>query len=169
MRYYLYIYIYKIYVYCIYVTCMIYISSICMLKLLTLAAAHFHILAVHLFNAGLPCMASARALPASPTSCPLSFRPVTQVPPPTLKTQRSLWGRLCPCVQGSHNPRAKDGSGAVYVRTCRLFTREWARGGTWVVQVWNGMEKGLERNGPLQHSTATTQHIIIKIGSLERE
>ena len=39
---------------------------------------------------------------------------------------------------GSHNPHAKDGLGAVYVRTCHLFTREWVGGGTWVVQVWNG-------------------------------
>ena len=36
-------------------------------------------------------------------------------------------------------------------------------------RVWNGMEQGLERNGPLQHSTATAQHIFIKIRSLERE
>ena len=38
-------------------------------------------------------------------------------------------------------------------------------GGPGLERVWNGMERGLERNGPLQHSTATTQHIFIKIGS----
>ena len=50
--------------------------------------------------------------------------------------------------------------------------------GSGVVHGWSGfetgmerygMERGLERNGPLQHSTATMQHIFIKIGSLERE
>ena len=39
----------------------------------------------------------------------------------------------------SHNPRAKDGLRAVYyVRTCQVFTSGSVRGGTWVVQVWNG-------------------------------
>ena len=48
---------------------------------------------------------------------------------------------------GSHNPRAKDGLGAVYVRTCHLFTRKWVRDGTWVVRVWNGHGTGMERYG----------------------
>ena len=43
------------------------------------------------------------------------------------------------------------------------FARGRVRGGTWVgpglEQVWNGMERGLERNGPLQHSTATVAHL----------
>ena len=40
---------------------------------------------------------------------------------------------------------------------------EGFRGGTWgspgLERVWNGMERGLERNGPLQHSTATVAHL----------
>ena len=51
----------------------------------------------------------------------------------------------------SHNPRAKDGLRAVYVRTCHVFTS-----GSGVVHGWSGsgtgMEQGLERNGPLQHA-----------------
>ena len=50
---------------------------------------------------------------------------------------------------GSHNPRAKDGLGAVYVRTFQV----WNGYGT----VWNGIERGLERNGPLQHHHAAHQ------------
>ena len=71
----------------------------------------------------------------------------------------------------SHNPRAKDGLRAVYVRTCHVFTSGSGvvHGGPGLERVWNGMERGLERNGPFQHSTATTQHIFIKIRSLERE
>ena len=42
-------------------------------------------------------------------------------------------------------------------------------GGPGLERVWNGMERGLERNGPLQHSSATTKRIFIKIGSVERE
>ena len=79
------------------------------------ATPHLHdILVVHLFNADLPCIASARARYdttgsqchplAIMWSCRLSFRPVTQVPPPTLKTQRSLWGRLCPCIARLYPP-----------------------------------------------------------------
>ena len=75
----------------------------------------------------------------------------------------------------SHNPRAKDGLRTVYVRTCHVFTSGSGvvHGGPGLERVWNGygtgMERGLERNGPLQHSTATMQHIFIKIRSLERE
>ena len=47
--------------------------------------------------------------------------------------------------------------------------QEWYLGGPGLERVWNGTEWGLERNCPLQHSTTTTQHIFIKIGSLERE
>ena len=36
-------------------------------------------------------------------------------------------------------------------------------GGPGLERVWNGMERGLERNGPLQHSSATTKRIFIKI------
>ena len=35
----------------------------------------------------------------------------------------------------------------------------WYMGGPGLERVWNGMERGLERNGPLQHSTATTAHL----------
>ena len=90
------------------------------------------ILAVHLFNAGLPCMASSRALART--------QPVA-----------SVIHRL-PC-EAVHT--ASD----LYVRTCHLFTREWVRGGTGLVRVWNGMERGLERNGPLQHSCHHAAHI----------
>ena len=45
----------------------------------------------------------------------------------------------------------------------------WYMGGPGLERVWNGMERGLERNGPLQHSSATTKRIFIKIGSVERE
>ena len=41
---------------------------------------------------------------------------------------------------GSHNPRAKDGLGAVCVRTCHLFTRQgWYMGGPGLERVWNGV------------------------------
>ena len=36
-------------------------------------------------------------------------------------------------------------------------------GGPGLEREWKGMERCLERNGPLQHSPATTQHIFIKI------
>ena len=32
-------------------------------------------------------------------------------------------------------------------------------GGPGLERVWNGMERGLERNGPLQHSTVTVAHL----------
>ena len=32
-------------------------------------------------------------------------------------------------------------------------------GGPGLERVWNGMERGLERNDPLQHSTATVAHL----------
>ena len=35
----------------------------------------------------------------------------------------------------------------------------WYMGGPGLERVWNGMERGLERNGPLQHSTATVAHL----------
>ena len=68
-------------------------------------------LAVHLFNAGLPCMASSRALART--------QPVA-----------SVIHRL-PC-------EAVHSASDLYVRTCHLFTREWVRGGTGLVRVWNG-------------------------------
>ena len=52
---------------------------------------------------------------------------------------------------------------------CSPVGQGWYMGGPGLERVWNGMERGLERNGPRQHSTATTQHIFIKIRSLERE
>ena len=52
---------------------------------------------------------------------------------------------------------------------CSPVGQGWYMGGPGLERVWNGMERGLERKGPLQHSTATTQHICIKIRSLERE
>ena len=98
------------------------------------ATPHLHdILVVHLFNAGLPCMASARALDTT--------RPVASV---------THW---LPCETVDCSPVGQG----------------WYMGGSGLERVWNGMERGLERNGPLQHSTATTQHIFIKIRSLERE
>ena len=97
------------------------------------------ILAVHLFNAGLPCMPSSRALART--------QPVASV------THR------LPC-------EAVHSASDLYVRTCHLFTREWVRGGTgWyrvgpgLERVWNGMERGLERNGPLQHSCHHAAHL----------
>ena len=45
---------------------------------------------------------------------------------------------------------------------CSTVGQGWYMGGP-------GPERDLEWNGPLQHSTATTQHIFIKIRSLERE
>ena len=141
----------------------IYISGICLLKLLTLAAGcrsfsllictYLHdILAVHLFNAGLPCMASSRALART--------QPVA-----------SVIHRL-PC-------EAVHSASDLYVRTCHLFTREWVRGGTGLVRVWNGY--GTVWNGvwnetahsstaaTTQRILSTTQRIFIKIGRLERE
>ena len=114
------------------------------------------ILAVHLFNAGLPCMASSRAIART--------QPVA-----------SVIHRL-PC-ETVHS--ASD----LYVRTCHLFTREWVRGGTGVVRggtgvvrVWNGYGtgSGTKRPTPAQlpprsASLSTTQRIFIKIGRLERE
>ena len=79
-------------------------------------------------------------------------------------SQRSPWGILCLRSKNidSHNPRAKDGLRAVYVRSCHL-PGEWVRGGTWVVgygTVWNsngtgsGMGSGMNRP-----STATAAHL----------
>ena len=143
------------------------------------------ILVVHLFNAGLPCMASARALDTTrPVASVTHWLPceaadsasdlVTQVPPPTLKAQRSLWGRLCPCIARLYPPVA-HAQRMAYEQSmwepamCSPVGQGWYMGGPGLERVWNGMERGLERNGPLQHSTATTQHIFIKIRSLERE
>ena len=52
------------------------------------------------------------------------------------------------------------------MRTCRLFTRKWVMhgwymGGPGLERVWNGMERGLERNGPLQHSCHHAAHLFI--------
>ena len=95
-------------------------------------------LAVHLFNAGLPCMASSRALART--------QPVA-----------SVIHRL-PC-------EAVHSASDLYVRTCHLFTREWGQGwyrvGPGLERVWNGMERGLERNGPLQHSCHHAAHLFI--------
>ena len=35
----------------------------------------------------------------------------------------------------------------------------WYMGGPGLERVWNDMERGLERNGPLQHSAATVAHL----------
>ena len=94
------------------------------------------ILAVHLFNAGLPCMASSRAIARTQPvasvihripceAVPLSFRP------------------LCENLPFVH-PRVGQG---------------WYRGGPGLERVWNGMERGLERNGPLQHSCHHAAHL----------
>jgi hypothetical protein len=141
-----------------------------MLKLLTLAAAHFHFssaqhpcctavqrkFALHGFSA----RALARTQPVASvinwTACEaahsasdLSRRSHLLLP----VTQRSLWGRPFPRRKtlGSHNPLAKDGIGAVYVRTGHLLG-EW-RGGTWVSWRGTGMERyGTDRNAtPAQH------------------
>ena len=46
----------------------------------------------------------------------------------------------------------------------------WYMGGPGLERVWNGMERGLERNGPLQHSTATVaRRIFIKFGTFGRK
>jgi hypothetical protein len=146
-----------------------------MLKLLTLAAAHFHFssaqhpcctavqrkFALHGFSA----RALARTQPvasvinwpaceAAHSASDLSRRSHLLLP----VTQRSLWGRPFPRRKtlGSHNPLAKDGIGAVYVRTGHLLG-EW-RGGTWVSWRGTGMERyGTERNAtPAQHCHRST-------------
>ena len=87
------------------------------------ATPHLHdILVVHLFNAGLPCMASAHALDTTrPVASVTHWLPCEAVDSasglshrshllPTLKTQRSLWGRLCSLhskTLPSHNPRER--------------------------------------------------------------
>ena len=118
------------------------------------ATPHLHdILVVHLFNAGLPCMASSRALART--------QPVA-----------SVIHRL-PC-------EAVHSASDLYVRTCHLFTREWVRGGTGLVRVWNGygtVWNGVWNETAHSSTAATTQHIylsttqriFIKIGRLERE
>ena len=95
------------------------------------------ILAVHLFNAGLPCMASSRALART--------QPVA-----------SVIHRL-PC-------EAVHSASDLYVRTCHWFTREWVRGGTGLVRVWNGYEtvwNGVWNETAHSSTAATTQHIFI--------
>ena len=42
---------------------------------------------------------------------------------------------------------------------CAGTGQGWYMGGPGLEQVWNGMERGLERNGPLQHNTATVAHL----------
>ena len=55
---------------------------------------------------------------------------------------------------GSHNPCAKDSSGAVYVRISELILTLGVGQGWWYMAgpglewVWNRMERGLERTGP---------------------
>ena len=95
------------------------------------------ILAVHLFNAGLPCMASSRARART--------QPVA-----------SVIHRL-PC-------EAVHSASDLYVRTCHLFTREWVRGGTGVVRVWNGygtVWNGVWNETAHSSTAATTQRIFI--------
>ena len=97
-------------------------------------ASHLHdILFVRLLNAGLPWMASARGL--------ADTEPVASV------THWLPCKTVCLC----HLPG--DRSGVVH---------GWSGSGTGLERygtVWNGMERGLERNGPLQHSTATVAHL----------
>ena len=91
---------------------------------------HLHdILFVHLLDADLPWMASARGL--------ADTQPVASV---------THW-LACKTVFLCHWPFARGG------------VQGWYMGGPGLERVWNGMERGLERNGPLQHSTATTAHL----------
>ena len=95
------------------------------------------ILAVHLFNAGLPCMASSRAL--------VRTQPVASV----------IHRLPCEAVHSTSN---------LYVRTCHLFTREWVRGGTGLVRVWNGygtVWNGVWNETAHSSTAATTQRIFI--------
>ena len=88
---------------------------------------HLHdILFVHLLDADLPWMASARGR--------ADTQPVASV---------THW-LACKTLYLCHLPG--EGSGVV---------DGWSGSGT----VWNGMEQGLQRNGPLQHSIATTAHL----------
>ena len=156
---YIYIYIYK-YTYCKYV-CNIHLRDMlvkathagCRSFSLLICTYLHDMLAVHLFNAGLPCMASSRALART--------QPVA-----------SVIHRL-PC-------EAVHSASDLYVRTCHLFTREWVRGGTGLVRVWNGygtVWNGVWNETAHSSTAATTQHIylsttqriFIKIGRLERE
>ena len=155
----MYIYIY-IYTYCKYV-CNIHLRDMlvkathagCRSFSLLICTYLHDMLAVHLFNAGLPCMASSRALART--------QPVA-----------SVIHRL-PC-------EAVHSASDLYVRTCHLFTREWVRGGTGLVRVWNGygtVWNGVWNETAHSSTAATTQHIylsttqriFIKIGRLERE
>ena len=145
MKYKLYIrmYIY-IYTYCKYV-CNIHLRDMlvkathagCRSFSLLICTYLHDILAVHLFNAGLPCMASSRALART--------QPVA-----------SVIHRL-PC-------EAVHSASDLYVRTCHLFTREWVRGGTGLVRVWNGygtVWNGVWNETAHSSTAATTQHIFI--------
>ena len=122
-----------------------YTSQGCLLKLLTLAAAHLlictylhDILAVHLFNAGLPCMASSRALARTqPVASVIHRLPCEAV------HSASDFRPLCENLPFVH-PRVGQG---------------WYRVGPGLERVWNGMERGLERNGPLQHSCHHAAHL----------
>ena len=161
MKYKLYIHMYiYIYTYCKYV-CNIHLRDMlvkathagCRSFSLLICTYLHDMLAVHLFNAGLPCMASSRALART--------QPVA-----------SVIHRL-PC-------EAVHSASDLYVRTCHLFTREWVRGGTGLVRVWNGygtVWNGVWNETAHSSTAATTQHIylsttqriFIKIGRLERE
>ena len=95
------------------------------------------ILAVHLFNAGLPGMASSRAL-----------------------------ARTQPVASGIHRLpcEAVHSASGLYVRTCHLFTREWVRGGAGLVRVWNGygtVWNGVWNETAHSSTAATTQRIFI--------
>ena len=54
---------------------------------------------------------------------------------------------------------------------CHLFTRGvglgWYMAAPGLERVWNGMERGLERNRPLQYSTATTQVVSTSLPDWE--
>ena len=131
----LYIYIYRVHPYCKYV-CNIHLRDMlvkathagCRSFSLLICTYLHDILAVHLFNAGLPCMASSRALART--------QPVA-----------SVIHRL-PC-------EAVHSASDLYVRTCHLFTREWARGG---IQGWCRSGTGMERYGTGSGTKRLIQH-----------
>ena len=149
------------------------------------ATPHLHdILVVHLFNAGLPCMASARALDTTrPVASVTHWLPCEAVDSASDLSRRSHllllklrgpYGVDCPCIARlyppiTHAQRMAYEQSMWEPAMCSTVGQGWYMGGPGLERVWNGMERGLERNGPLQHSTATTQHIFIKIRSLERE
>ena len=52
---------------------------------------------------------------------------------------------------------------------CAGTGQGWYMGGPGLERVWNGMERGLERNGPLQHRTATVVAHLYQIRNFRAE